>query len=150
MPINPHCVRLTSLYEELRVECAPTKASHIDSQLFHLVVKRSLRHLQQLESFVNPAVGPSQGKADEKSLQVLHDLIPGCLLSSPPQELLYDRSHSPKLGGVVPIEHTPRRHPHLRGKPLPIACEQLFHPLVLLAGLLDERDDQGGGKVVHV
>ena len=36
-----------------------------------------------------------QGKADEKSLQVLHDLIPGRLLSGPPQQLLHDRPHPP-------------------------------------------------------
>src|SRR6266508_1579255 len=80
-------IRFAGLPEELRVERAPTKARHIDPQLFHLVIERSLRHLQQLERLVNPAVGPPQRKADEKSLQVLHDIIPGLLLSCPPQEL---------------------------------------------------------------
>src|SRR5919106_6797382 len=63
---TPRSPRFANLAEELRTAGAPTKARHIDPELFHLVIKCSFRHLQQLKSLVNPAVGPPQGKADEK------------------------------------------------------------------------------------
>src|SRR5262245_8857484 len=42
---TPRSNRFASLPEELRIEGAPTKARHIDPELFHLVIKCSFRHL---------------------------------------------------------------------------------------------------------
>src|SRR5687767_7294740 len=70
-----------------RAQLGTAEGLHIDAEFFHLVVKGSLRHLQQLQRFVNPAMGPSQSKADEEAFELLHDLVPGCFLLSTPQQV---------------------------------------------------------------
>jgi hypothetical protein len=115
------CVPAVGRREKLRTEFMAAIALDVDPQLLHFIVKRPLGHLQELESFVNPAVGSPQGKTDEKPLDLIEDFMPGFLVAGLAQEILDNGSNAAKIGMIAPIEDTPLGEPNISGQALSIA-----------------------------
>src|SRR2546430_14975101 len=91
-----------------------------------------------------------QGITDEEALELVDDLIPGPELFRAAEDVFDDRADPLKVGTVTGVEDGVRFDPALQKESLPVAVEQVFHALVLLARPLNQANDQRGSKVVEV
>jgi hypothetical protein len=71
-----------------RARLVTAEALDLNAEFLDLIVEGQLWHFQQLQGFVDPAIGPPQGKTDEEAFDLFQDLMPGGFLVGTPQEVL--------------------------------------------------------------